>query len=111
LSRQDIEQLIARWFPKPDVEGRIDPVASQSALPLDRNGHVQSGRPAESIGPETGAPRHPVKVEPLSASGYRVQFTASDELYAKIEQAKELLSHGMPSGDLAQLFERAMDAL
>jgi hypothetical protein len=32
LSRQAIEQLIARWFPRPDVESRIDPVASQPAL-------------------------------------------------------------------------------
>ncbi|HMJ11154.1 MAG TPA: hypothetical protein VK524_07080 [Polyangiaceae bacterium] len=50
-------------------------------------------------------------MEPLSASSYRVQFTASSELYAKIEQAKELVSHTVPSADLATLMERAIDAL
>ncbi|HEY6557483.1 MAG TPA: HNH endonuclease [Polyangiaceae bacterium] len=108
LSRRAIEQLIARWFPRPDVESRIDPVASQSALPL---GQAGSGRPAAPIGP--GAERFPTraKLEPLSASRYRVEFTASQELYAEIEQAQELLSHVLPRADLPALFSRAIKAL
>jgi hypothetical protein len=51
------------------------------------------------------------RVEPLSATSYRVEFTASAELHDKIQQARNLLSHAIPSGDLAQLFERALDAL
>src|SRR5688500_15834031 len=99
LSRHAIEQLIARWFPRPDVETRVDPVASQSALPLARRGDPASGRRGAANGPgtpgtETALPR--ARLEPLSASRYRVQFTASEELYAKIEQARELLSHALP---------------
>ena len=48
---------------------------------------------------------------PLSATSYRVEFTASAELYAKIERATELLSHTVPGGELATVFERALDAL
>jgi hypothetical protein len=40
-----------------------------------------------------------------------VEFTASPELAAKIEQARELLSHALPGGELPALFERAIDAL
>ena len=40
-----------------------------------------------------------------------MQFTASDTLHRKIERATELLSHAVPNGDLATLFERALDAL
>jgi hypothetical protein len=40
-----------------------------------------------------------------------VQFTAGVELRQKIEQARDLLSHALPSGDLAALFERALDEL
>jgi hypothetical protein len=47
----------------------------------------------------------------LSADRYRVEFTASATLRAKIEQARELTSHALPNGDLAQLFERALDQL
>ncbi|MGC4095043.1 MAG: hypothetical protein QM756_45415 [Polyangiaceae bacterium] len=51
------------------------------------------------------------RIEPLSAVSYRVEFTASAELRRKLERARELLSHSVPSGDLAQVFERALDCL
>jgi hypothetical protein len=38
-------------------------------------------------------------VEPLSAERYRVEFTASAMLRAKLEQAQELTSHALPNGD------------
>ncbi|HEY6562642.1 MAG TPA: HNH endonuclease, partial [Polyangiaceae bacterium] len=108
LSRHAIEQLIARWFPRPDVAARIDPVASQSSLPL---GQAGSGRPAASIGPGADGASTRAKLEPLSASRYLVQFTTSEELYAEIAQAQELLSHVVPRGDLPALFSRAIKAL
>jgi len=40
-----------------------------------------------------------------------VQFTAGASLRDKIERARELLSHALPSGDLGELFERALDEL
>jgi hypothetical protein len=40
-----------------------------------------------------------------------VEFTARAELRDKLERARELLSHAVPSGDLGELFERALDAL
>jgi hypothetical protein len=40
-----------------------------------------------------------------------VEFTARAELYEKLETARELLSHALPSSDLGELFERALDAL
>ncbi|MGC4094549.1 MAG: hypothetical protein QM756_42865 [Polyangiaceae bacterium] len=51
------------------------------------------------------------RVEPLSTTMYRVEFTASAELRSKLERAQELLSHSVRGGDLAQLFERALDCL
>ncbi|MGC4095160.1 MAG: hypothetical protein QM756_46025 [Polyangiaceae bacterium] len=51
------------------------------------------------------------RVEPLSAVSYRVEFTASAELRRKLERARELLSHSVQKGDLAQVFERALDCL
>jgi hypothetical protein len=109
-ARSEIELVLARWFPKPDVP--------PNALPLGEAGPGGASGPA--IGPSgpseqqrrpgtelSGRPR----VEPLSAERYRIEFTASAEFYAKLEEAKQLLSHALPSGDLAQLFERALDEL
>ena len=66
--------------------------------------------------PGTGAPRglaaHAgARVEALSGQSYRVEFTASAELYAKLERAQALLSHAVAPGELAEIFERALDAL
>ena len=115
-SRRAIEELLARWFPKPDVAARIDRVAEQATLGTlgATSGSERSGRPEAFTCPGNARADQvdaQSKLEPLSASRYGVQFTASAELHAKIQQATELLSHVVPSGDLAALFERAVDAL
>ena len=51
------------------------------------------------------------QIEPLSPARWRVEFTARAELREKLDRARELLSHAVPSGDLSELFERALDAL
>ena len=91
LSRHAIEQLIARWFPRPDVESRIDPVAGQPSLPLGQHGQTGSGRPEREIGPGTARVPDRAKLEPLSASRYKVQFTASELRAREIEAKPEAL--------------------
>jgi hypothetical protein len=53
----------------------------------------------------------PRRVEPLSAEHFRVQFTADRALRDKLEQAQQLLRHQVPDGNLATIFERALDLL
>ena len=116
-SRSKLERLIARWFPRPDVPPKVEPLgqvgegganaATGSLFPAG-----DSSGPAEPVtGPGTRTGDARPRVEPLSAERYRVEFTASAQLHRKLEQAQELLSHSIPSGDLAQLFERALDEL
>jgi hypothetical protein len=88
-SRRQIEELIARWFPRPDVPPSLEPVVTCSG----------AGEPAHA------------RLEPLSPTRLRVEFTARAELYEKLEKARSLVSHALPSGDLGELFERALDAL
>ena len=57
------------------------------------------------------APKDRPRVEPLSPSRYKVQFTASNEFREKLERACDLLSHANPSRDLAMVLDRAIDAL
>jgi hypothetical protein len=113
-SRRKLERLIAAWFPRPDVPPKVqalgkvglDDVAGSPLPPAGPSG------PAEQITlPGTGVTPPRPRVEPLSADRFLIQFTAGAELHEKLEQAQQLLSHAVPSGDLAQLFERALDAL
>ena len=112
-TKRQIEELLARRYPKPAVPDRIrklpatPPAAMPEAAPqLPFAADGSSGPPT----PRTSAPARAV-VAPLSAEAYRVQFTASPELRDKIRQAQELLRHQLPSGDLAPILERALTLL
>ena len=50
-------------------------------------------------------------MKPLGPQSFAVQFTLSRSAHEKLRYAQELLGHAVPSGDLAQVFERALDAL
>jgi hypothetical protein len=51
------------------------------------------------------------RIEPLSAGRYRVMFTADANLKRKLEQARDLLRHAQPNGDLGAIVSRALDYL
>jgi hypothetical protein len=48
---------------------------------------------------------------PLAEDRYKVQLTASGALRDKVEQARALMRHRNPSGDLAVIIEQAVDLL
>ena len=62
--------------------------------------------PAPVLSP---APR-PV-VRPLAPERYEIRFTARAETCEKLRLAQDLLGHAIPSGDLAQVFDRALTVL
>jgi 5-methylcytosine-specific restriction endonuclease McrA len=51
------------------------------------------------------------RLKPLSAERFAIQFTIDQSTREKLRYAQELLSHQLPSGDVAQVFDRALDAL
>jgi hypothetical protein len=154
-SKQQVLELLARQFPKPDVPSLIRrlpgrslelsaaPVVDRPALREISELSVSSPRPqpsaaerADESGPAAlPAPSSPVaalvpratptaassfglvppsvanRETPLSAGRYKVQFTADQRLHDKLKQAQELLRHQVPSGDIAVVFERALDLL
>src|SRR4029077_380390 len=50
-------------------------------------------------------------VRPIAAERYEVRFTATAETREKLRLAQDLLGHAVPSGDLAQVFDRALTVL
>jgi hypothetical protein len=111
-TRREIDAILARWFPQPDVLTSITPLSRPAndispAIPGNGTSSTTAGSAATLLPATVPRPR----LEPLSAKSYRVEFTASATLHDKIEQARNMLGHALPNGDLAQLFERALDAL
>jgi hypothetical protein len=96
--------LIAGWFPRPDVPARLEPVGLTLTAP------DSSGAPAHHACSRSGESVRS-RLEPLSPSRWRVEFTAPAEFQEKLEKARQLLSHALPSADLSELFDRALDAL
>jgi hypothetical protein len=90
-SKREVSLLLARRCPRPDVPARVRKLPGSSR---ERANGARGG-----------------DVEPLSGSSYRLQMTLSEVAKAKLELARDLLSHANPSGDLAVVVERALDVL
>jgi hypothetical protein len=104
-TKAEVQALLAKRSPKPDVPAAITPISMQPAAPtLDvATLDVANVRaPAAASGPQ---------LMPLSQTRHKVQFTASDELRKKLERAQDLMRHANADGDLAVVVERAMDLL
>jgi hypothetical protein len=50
-------------------------------------------------------------VRPLAPERYEIRFTARAETREKLRQAQDLLRHAVPSGDPAEIIDRALTAL
>lgn len=104
-SKRQLEELIARWFPRPDVPPTITPTLPE---PVQTDLSTMSG--AGNSGPAPAPPPRS-RVEPLSPATVRIELTAGVAFRDKLEAARNLLSHQVPSGDLATLLELGLDLL
>ena len=53
----------------------------------------------------------PVSIAPLAPERYRIQLTVSRETHDRFRRAQALLRHAVPSGDAAEIFDRAITLL
>jgi len=127
-SKREVQELIARRCPRPDVatsirklpeakeRGRASATSATSATSallqrtLDPPPAMPSG--LARVAPPATPPR-PARepVVPLSEGRYKLELTMSASLREKLEHARELLRHAHPGGDLAVVVERAVDLL
>lgn len=57
------------------------------------------------------APARRAIVSPLTPERYKIQFTAGAALHMKLREARALLRHQIPDGDLEKVFDRALEVL
>lgn len=110
-------ELLAERFPRPDMPTlftELPPVAE----PMPAAHAPATALPAPSATPETQLVARPVapsagvaRVTPLAPQRFALQVTVSGVTREKLERARELLGHAVPGGDLAQVLDRALDAL
>ena len=116
-SKSEVEQLLTQRFPRPDLPTTVqaaaplpdeqlvpEPVGTQVSEPVGAvteqlvPGQVQALAPQPTLAPP--APRR-----------FALQVTLEQATHEKLRYAQALLSHAIPSGDVAQVLDRALDAL
>jgi 5-methylcytosine-specific restriction endonuclease McrA len=131
-SCEQVEELLAARFPKPEVRDLIRRLPStavgtpyigtnqiETEPTVTRQIELAPGAPSAGTlptGPEfplesprPQAPRGAVK--PLSADRFSVNFTADGEFRELLEEVRALLSHSEPKGDLMRVMKRGLEAL
>jgi hypothetical protein len=120
-SKREIEELVCALKPKPDAPTVV------RRLPTPRTVTVPPLAPvalsATRIGATTPAAVEwrreslpvpqlsPGTIAPLTPERYRIQLTVSRETHDKFRRAQVLLRHAVPSGDAAEIFDRAVNLL
>ncbi|HEY6557715.1 MAG TPA: HNH endonuclease signature motif containing protein [Polyangiaceae bacterium] len=134
-SKREIQELVARLDPKPEVPALVEPIgpapagaATHARFAAAHAGPVRSlpvgERPAdwiddEGAGADSACPAFPDESDQgaakssllLSPVRFKVQFTASQEYVDSMNEALDLLSHEMSARDIAELHARAMQTL
>ena len=110
-SKREVEELVVRYSPQPEVASLIrklpaprpaDPPGPSAAMPPG----PALAAPAAAVPP----PRRP-PVMPLAEDRYQIRFTATASTCEKLKLAQDLLRHAVPSGDTAEIVDRALTAL
>ena len=115
--------MLARCFPRPDVPAFIRklPAAKLPAVPSLPTPPLPSEAPeggpvaglllaSLSSPPLPAQARRPV-FRPLAADRYEIRFTATADTRDKLRAAQDLLRHAVPTGDVAQVIDRALTLL
>jgi len=121
-TKSEIELMLARRFPQPDLATLVQAVPaapSHAPVPAPTPGSQACQLAPAPVGMtatqqvaqhvEVSAPRP--KLTPLAPQRFALQVTLSQEMHDKLRYAQELLGHAVPSGDMAQVLDRALDTL
>jgi len=129
-SKRQVQELVAQLRPQPCVPSSIRklptriPAPAPVSVPDGLRGSEPAGdglgselgdlatpTPALPPAPEAKLPAHNALIVPFAPERYKVQFTASAETYAKLQQAQDMLRSQIPDGNIGEIFDRALTAL
>jgi hypothetical protein len=124
-SKFQVQELLARHAPMPDVPPAIRKLPPPRPAGDGGEPTASAGCPSEpravssAAGPTVpmpaGGPAAPSRYRPplipLAPERYQITFTASASTRDKLRCAQDLLRHAVPTGDTAEVIDRALTAL
>ncbi len=122
-SKREIEELVARLSPQPPVPTVVRKLPNRPNPVPESAPAFSFGTAVDVVPPDSSAalvlapspapaPRRDERravIAPLAEETFKFQFTASRACRDKFRQAQDLLRHRIPDGDLATIFETALD--
>ena len=123
-SKREVEVIVARLAPKPDVQAMVRRIPSVEAHRLrfgmacvgaaPGDGPIEDTAPAMPNSPvaplpDVAQPR--AYCAPLAPDRFLLRLTISADTHAKLCRAQDLLRPSIPSGDRAAVLERALTML
>ncbi len=113
----EIEEMLARRFPPFEAPASLRPVPAVTFELLQHAPEHVGGEPSPLVGKlgehALGHVEYPQVEMPQRHHSERffVQVTIEKSTHHKLRYAQALLSHAVPTGDVAQVLDRALDAL
>jgi hypothetical protein len=109
-TKNEVQELLARHFPRPDVPATVRKLPEPAFVAAPAPTPTIATEPSTSSAPmpvPAAPPSARPSVSPLAPDRYKVTFTADAETRDLLELAKDMLSHALPSGDVAEVMKRA----
>jgi 5-methylcytosine-specific restriction endonuclease McrA len=110
-SKREVEHLIARLHPLPDVPPSVRKLPTPSVeSPLPKL-LLQADSSSSPLAHVPISAKRPAVIAPLAQERYKLQVTVGRETHDKLQRARDLLRHRIPSGDLEEILNRALTLL
>ena len=120
--KSEIEEMLAGRFARQEVAAAVRAIvpfphaqADTCDTQLAPGRVVKENTKRDSVSDGECAPGHvdesPTETKPAPHEGFLLQLTVGRSTLDKLRYAQALLSHSIPSGDVAQVLDRALDAL
>jgi len=105
----EIELMLAHRFPQAEPLRFDDGIAPQVIVRQEMGENSHAARHASAA--IQVAPKVRTKIAPIAPERFTLQVTLPGSTCNKLRRAQELLGHAVPSGDVAEVLDRALDLL
>jgi 5-methylcytosine-specific restriction endonuclease McrA len=123
-SKRQVEQLVAALHPQPDIASSVRALPTPGAQTRVRESVAAINEPGllveepgtspkavDSAAPPSAPQPRPAVVAPIAPRRYLIRMTIGEETHEKLQRARDLLRHTIPSGDPAAIVDRALTVL
>jgi 5-methylcytosine-specific restriction endonuclease McrA len=112
-TKSEIQKLLAERFPRTELLPLVEAVPTTDSQLAP--GRLETSAPKTVVEPSELAPGRletpRAKVTPIAPQRFALHLSMGQSTHDKLRYAQELLSHQIPTGDIVDVIDRALDLL